>query len=307
MELKDLIKTNLKNVSLVKASILLSSPTVFLCGGKLRKPRNKKNESYRYKLKKYLEENDKVLLSKTVIAEKFANWYKDGKYRELLTLERDIAGLSNIIVIILESAGSIAELSSFIMNKEISKKLFVILPSEYENQKSFIQNGVLEYLKKINQDNKFIFKNPVSVRRKNEYRDIESDIENALKLKIENRKTEGFKKNLHSAFVIYEMIRVYQVLTFEEIEICLNKLRLNFKKTDNRIKNLLFILEQFKWIKKSKRGTEMFFYINTKNRDVAKIEIKNFPIIDIKIKVRDFFDSNKNTEKDRLKLIQFKR
>ena len=147
MEFKQKIQNQLEGISLDRALIKPLPPKIFLCGGKLTKPKN--TEKYRFNFKKYLEKRQSSLLSKIVIAEKFEDWYQDGKYRELLTLERDIAGLSNIIVIILESAGSIAELSSFIMDKEISKKLFVIVPSKHRDSTSFIQNGILAYLRKI--------------------------------------------------------------------------------------------------------------------------------------------------------------
>ena len=301
MEFKQKIQNQLEGISLDRALIKPLPPKIFLCGGKLTKPKN--TEKYRFNFKKYLEKRQSSLLSKIVIAEKFEDWYQDGKYRELLTLERDIAGLSNIIVIILESAGSIAELSSFIMDKEISKKLFVIVPSKHRDSTSFIQNGILAYLRKINQNKKFVFRKPVSFRENNENEDIEKDINKALSLKTQ-KKTEKFNKDLHSAFVIYEMIRVYQALTFEEIEICLNKLRLKFKKTDNRIENLLFILEQFKWITKVKRGTEEFFCIDKKNRINVKIQIKNFPAEKIKADAIACYNDNSNAENDRIKLIK---
>ena len=132
---------------------------IFLCGGQMTtegvtckerftnlfvKNFNQK-KSFRYQLMEYLSNTDKPFHSQIVIAENFEDWYEKG-YRDLLKLEEDIAALSNIIVIILESAGSIAELGAFAKNKKLGKKLFIVVQPEHADQKSFIWKGIVEYL-----------------------------------------------------------------------------------------------------------------------------------------------------------------
>ena len=109
---------------------------VFLCGGI-------GEGSIRSHLDKYLREHKLPVFR----AEDVIDWRNSSVFQgDLLELEKYIAALSGVIVLISESAGSIAELGSFVNDKEIRKKLLVIIESQYRKKPSFISDGLLANL-----------------------------------------------------------------------------------------------------------------------------------------------------------------
>ena len=300
VKLKEKIKKDLKKVGLTDAQVKHSNktPRIFLCGGQI----SQDSKSSRYKLTQHLKEKNKSLYPKIITADNFGDWYQDGGYKELLTLEKDIAGISSAIVIILESEGSIAELGSFVMEKKFIKKLFVIIEQKYigRDKKSFINQGILEYLKKTSKS-----KQSISAISADRVEKMESYIKNILNAQ-NKKKTEVFEKELHSAFVIYEMIRAYRALTFTEIQLCLKEIKLLFEKENKkRIENLLFILEEFKWIKQQQKGTDIFYYVSKENQQISKIQLKYFDVNCLQADIINFYNENEK-EGDRLELIKEK-
>lgn len=73
---------------------------------------------------------------------------KDSPYADLISFERDIAQLSELVILIPESPGSFAELGSFVMEQGISENLLVVIQSRYLSMKSFIANGPIAAIKK---------------------------------------------------------------------------------------------------------------------------------------------------------------
>lgn len=70
-----------------------------------------------------------------------------------LTFEGLLADMSDEIILIVESEGTICELGAFSFSNEINKKVFVLNNQKYKNEDSFINRGPLKKLKKINSDN----------------------------------------------------------------------------------------------------------------------------------------------------------
>lgn len=60
---------------------------------------------------------------------------------DLLTIEHSLADYSDCVVIINESAGTLAELGAFASNEAVVKKLLIVNPSEHRDALSFINLG----------------------------------------------------------------------------------------------------------------------------------------------------------------------
>lgn len=65
---------------------------------------------------------------------------KSGK-DDLLTIEHKLADYSDCVVIINESAGTLAELGAFASNEKVVKKLLVVNPQEHAGSESFVNLG----------------------------------------------------------------------------------------------------------------------------------------------------------------------
>ncbi|MEL7566422.1 MAG: retron St85 family effector protein [Dehalobacterium sp.] len=126
---------------------------VFICGEQII------NESGTVKSREELEEEknkrqfliDKLSSNNVIciISEKI---YSDGERLDTLTFEEVLAELSDDILIIVESYGTVCELGAFTTNDKFFKKLIVINDNKYKDKKSFINKGPVRKLLSINED-----------------------------------------------------------------------------------------------------------------------------------------------------------
>ncbi|MDX2469931.1 MAG: retron St85 family effector protein, partial [SAR324 cluster bacterium] len=65
---------------------------------------------------------------------------------DLLSIENELAEYSDCVVIILESAGTFAELGAFSNNEKLVKKILVVNDSKFKDEKSFINEGPIQKL-----------------------------------------------------------------------------------------------------------------------------------------------------------------
>jgi hypothetical protein len=122
------------------------SAFIFFCGG------SSSNVTHDpVSLRHYLLKERKIearLDGKVILAEAANQLYRDSSYTDLITFEEDIAKISRIILLIAESAGSLAELGAFASSEQIKKKLSVLIQQKYFAEESFIRFGPIERLHK---------------------------------------------------------------------------------------------------------------------------------------------------------------
>lgn len=85
-----------------------------------------------------------------VISEKI---YNSSIQMDTLTFEDLLAELSDTIIIIVESYGTVCELGAFTIKDSYLKKLIVINDRQYRNEKSFINEGPVRKLLEDNEEN----------------------------------------------------------------------------------------------------------------------------------------------------------
>jgi hypothetical protein len=83
-----------------------------------------------------------------VLAEKATKLYRDTAYKDLISFEEDIACISAMVLLVAESAGSLAELGAFAALESIRRSLTVLIQTEHETQESFVRYGPIEKIKK---------------------------------------------------------------------------------------------------------------------------------------------------------------
>ena len=66
--------------------------------------------------------------------------------RSALQMESDLAVLADLVIIIVESPGTFAELGAFSLNDQLRKKVLPIVDNEYRDQASFIATGPLRWI-----------------------------------------------------------------------------------------------------------------------------------------------------------------
>ncbi len=114
--------------------------------------------SVRGRLLEYWAVHEGDLEASHVLAENFKDYLSENTYSDLLIFEDDIAKTSSLIVIFLESPGSIAELGLFCNIEALNSKLIVIAPSEEtKNKNSFIYLGPITFLREKSENSVAIY------------------------------------------------------------------------------------------------------------------------------------------------------
>jgi hypothetical protein len=112
------------------------SPVIFICGGLNSKPRNR--------LRDYLRKQRPEL--QILYAERVWELISSDSGLGALKMESDLAALSDMVIIIVESAGTFAELGAFSHVEALRKKLLPIVDIEYRAANSFINTGPIRWI-----------------------------------------------------------------------------------------------------------------------------------------------------------------
>jgi len=111
-------------------------PVVFLCGA----AESKSREAVRNYLGKHSPDLD------IFYAEKVWSEIVNLGERDALQMEEDLAKLADLIVVIVESAGTLTELGAFSLSPSLRQKLLPIVDKNYQGDSSFITNGPLHWI-----------------------------------------------------------------------------------------------------------------------------------------------------------------
>jgi hypothetical protein len=117
-------------------------PVLFLCGGS-QSPRRDSLRDYLRKTNPHLG-----LFYAERVWEHIASRANSGA----LKIEADLADLADLVVVVVESPGTFAELGAFSLSDRLRKKLLAILDERYREDPSFINTGPVQW---INQESDF--------------------------------------------------------------------------------------------------------------------------------------------------------
>jgi hypothetical protein len=138
-----------KTLNIGKSSVQNPVRKIFLCGGPIPKP-GEPSTSLRGFLIARLERDKSTLLPDILLAEEAAEWYHNPiseGFSNLVDLEVRIAALSKLILLIVESPGSMAELGAFSFVDSLRMKLHAVLEGTYQDHRSFIMDGPIARIK----------------------------------------------------------------------------------------------------------------------------------------------------------------
>lgn len=277
MKVDDQRKAHLAQISLEKSRVDLSSPIIFLCGG-LVDIKEVESTSIRDAFLTYVSKVGCDTADQITLAENFKDWIHDSVYKDLLDFENDIAHISSVIVIILESPGALAELGLFVRNHSLNKKLIIFVNDEHYNAESFISLGPLRYLEAIEKRNVCAYPwdlTNIDESLKESLPEMHEDLLSTMS-DLDNSEAFDIKNDGHISFVIYEFIRLFKALKLSEIELYSKEIGIPLKR--DKVKRLLFLLQKFELISVGKRGNDEYY----------------FPIKDVdKIHFGGHFDKNK--------------
>ena len=247
------------------SEVSLTPPIIFACGGNadVRLPEPK---SVRGFFIEHIVSREPELFSHIRIAENFKDWLNDSKYADLKTFEEDIAHISSLILIFLESPGTIAELGLFATYDNLIDKLIIFVSEFHYSSDSFIKLGLLRYLSGKNEDIVRCYPwddNNLKNTAKSVINDISEDIKDLLS---KHHKREVFQEENpgHISFVIFEIILLFKALKYNEIMDSLECLGLCISK--QKLNRFLFLLEKLGFISKKSYGSEFYYPLQKQSR-----------------------------------------
>lgn len=299
--LDEVIEKYTKLIDFEKSRILQSPPIVFLCGGEVDIKKNT-NHSIRNMFMNILGKSEFETFAPSIkLAEEFKNWHVG--YNNLSEFENDIASLSSYIVIILESAGSLTEFGLFFANNNLKSKLVVIVRDEHYDADSFIKLGLIQPLKKVNNDSVYVYKlasKNVENITVEEVKEIVDDVHDLVKGVAKTSKFNRVDRG-HVLYLIFQLINLFHALKKNEINACLSLLGI----VDPDLDSGLFILQSLGFIRCVRKSNIDFYITQIDSTDRVSFgytpqttsEGKKIYVTDtdIKIEYMTFITANKST------------
>lgn len=251
---------------------------IFLCGGptdiKSHQPKSIRDAIYRALAK------DPDIDQRIRVAEHYKDWAQHSIYSDLVSFEKHLAELSSVIVLSLESAGSIAELGLFSVIKEFQEKLLIFIETSHYKSASFIKYGPIDYLEKVHNNNAnchnwlkyenncWVFDPDAATLLQREM--AEAILERALIPEKERQfQATGW---LDNAFLMCELINLNSALTIREIKDLFNKF--GIEKNETEIRQSLFLLEKVDLIVMEPKGDQRF-YVCKVDRKFLQFHLKD--------------------------------
>jgi hypothetical protein len=136
-------------------------------------------------------------------------------------LESGLAAVSDIVIIIVESPGTIAELGAFAQAEPLRRKLMAIQQIQYKVEKSFINSGPVRWI-----DADSVFR-PVVWTDLNRIEDVFSDVGRRLDLIHNERGIEikdCAKSPKHALFVLLDLVSAIGPATRSDIAYCFEQI-----------------------------------------------------------------------------------
>ena len=234
-------------------------PIVLLCGGFVETKERPDDPTPSIKSLRHAVINSETSYE-TFIPENIKSWQSDGVFKNLMHFEEDLASICSLVVVILESYGSLAELGAFFQHPDLSHKIIVIRSTDFNDHPSFINLGILRHLaeKDISRVKSYPWdiKNPSTSITTEVVGDVISGIQEVLN-QLPRRPELNLSNKSHVVVLICEIIELFSALKESEIHEYLTLLGVAITKEEIRRK--LFLLERFRLIKKGAYDDATFY------------------------------------------------
>ena len=199
-------------------------------------------------------------------------------YQDWLTLELDIARISEVTMLFCESPGAFAELGAFVVDEEIVKSLLVVIDHSKYQDSSFIKHGILKFLEKT-QPKSSIFvlqtKEMGLTSAAMKGKDIDLDaFSDAIGRALERRLSEPlghrtFNPDLsgHLIKLISGLLEDYGSLKVSEILHILHVMQIKIDELE--VNRYIFCAEVMGWVTRDRREYEEYITSNTSGSSIV--------------------------------------
>lgn len=282
---KEILKRVAQTFRSEELFISLDSNIIFVCGGPMEDPymRPKFLEYAKEELPKL-----RVFLAETaqqdLVSSGVPEFYNVAKFEELM------ADISICIIIFPESAGSYTELGYFAQSETIRKKLLVVNDANLQGQDSFISIGAINTIDKFS-----AFQSTIQIDHKNpNFNLVKGRLEeriwkrNVSEKRIRfNYKPHAELSNIEKFYFIFEIIRLFQVISLEGIVYAYKSVFGNVKTEET--KQLLSILFASNYVTRYDEDPGLFAV----NRQMKSfIEFEKLDVDALRLEILDLYENN---------------
>ena len=220
-------------------------------------------------LRHYLLEDRKIekrIDAEIVLAEQANQLYRDTSYNDLITFEEDIARISAMVLLIAESAGSLAELGAFATNDTIRQSLTILLRSDHEEEESFIRYGPVKKVQNEDGDRVGVFPWRVNgkgrVVKASARQHVKSivDFINVRLKKVPQEELFRANPTLQKFISIYWILYLSQAMSISELNAYL--VACGFADDTADVKNKLFCMKMVGWVDRYTYANKTFWFVN---------------------------------------------
>ena len=215
-------------------------------------------------------ESHPELKPKIWMAENINDWFREDYFSDLVTFEKQVASLASVIVVFVESPGSIAELASFSQIPQIQKRLLVFLDTYHYQQTSFIRQGPIQFLENTTPSPVHVYRwSSNNSSEDNNFdlsllKDHADSISNTINTQIKGMPNEEIfltSNETHLILLTCDMLEIAKLLKVSEIVKMMEEMEINKEQRD--IKKYLFILEKLNLVEEVQYGNHRYFRCNT--------------------------------------------
>ena len=250
---------------------------IFLCGGQTdirsHEPVSIRDAMYRELAK------DCAVDRRIRVAEHYKDWAHESIYRDLVSFERHLAELSSVIVLVLESPGSIAELGLFSVVEEFQGKLLVFIETDHYKDSSFIKLGPIDYLEKGHSNAAECHRWTIQVDQQPKFdpkaaQDLQPELAEAVLRRAKKPAPEHTFRPaswLDTALLICDFLSLCSALTLREMRSILEQL--GHPKAESELKQFLFLLEKVGLIAVEPKGDQRF-YVGIEDREFYRFQLR---------------------------------
>ena len=242
--------------------------------------------------------------------EEIQHWQRDGIYKNLVDFEKDLAGVFSLVVVILESPGSLAELGAFSQLPDLAQKLIVIKSKQFEtpaDKNSFINLGILRYISEKNPSIVKVYPWELKLHQppdipEETVNDVISDIQLSLDSLTKNP-LFNHSDNSHVMILIRQLVTWFTALKESEIYKYLEIFKVVIDKSELRSK--LFLLEELDILSKDKYSDSTFYFSGENKFHSIGVSLKDgetFDSLRLKMDCNSYYNESAG-ESHRMRLM----
>lgn len=257
----------LSQIDLAKTRVRAFEGFILLCGGEsVAQPTPIK--SVRHLIHSELTNGRHDLAHRIRLAEETQDWFDGGVYSDLLTFEEHLAGLSAVIVLVVETPGSIAELGAFSVGEPFLDRLLVIVSNHHYEQDSFIRLGPINKIANNSSNAVLVYdwERPIyGGRPASDFQVVSDELEEIVRSIREHvspsRKEHAFKPEepSHTMSLICDLCDLFGALSEKDIADFLVKLGIHIESVV--VTQYIFLLIKCGMLFSKRKGHGTYYYV----------------------------------------------